>query len=174
MRDFMDLHFLRIKGVRQSSRGRFAIIVDATPCSEGPGRCTLCGGRLRGHGRKATTFRDVPHQGGSVAIVVDRSRFRCEDCGTTALQPVEEMDHRYRMTERMVERIRVEAVRIPFTAIAAHCHIHEKTVRRIVKERIPSLKRRVRDGGGPERNQEGDQEICAVESCPESNPNSTR
>ncbi|WP_369292635.1 transposase family protein [Bradyrhizobium yuanmingense] len=54
------------------------------------------------------------------------------------------MDYRYRMTERLVERIRMEAVRRPVMAIAADCWVHEKTVRRILKDQIPQLTSRAR------------------------------
>ncbi|WP_316206893.1 MULTISPECIES: hypothetical protein [unclassified Bradyrhizobium] len=139
MYDFSDLHYLRIKRVRHTSSGRFATIVSAAICDEKPTRCFQCGGPLRGHGTKATTFRDLPSRHGGVVIVIDRLRFRCTLCGTTALQPVAATDYRYRMTDRLVERIRIEAVRRPFMAIAADCWVHEKTVRRIVKDRIPRL-----------------------------------
>ncbi|WP_394329852.1 transposase family protein [Bradyrhizobium mercantei] len=43
------------------------------------------------------------------------------------------------MTERAVERISVEVLRRPFSAIAADFGVHEKTVRRIAKDRVPAL-----------------------------------
>lgn len=57
------------------------------------------------------------------------------------------MDDKYRMTERLVERIRLEAAQRPFTAVAADFGMHEKTVRRIVRDRIPFLTRRTRIAG---------------------------
>ena len=139
MCDFTDLYNLRIDSVRRPTFGRFMTLVGATPCGEWPARCALCGGRLRRHGQKRTTYRDLPYRGGSVAIVVDRLRFRCLSCGKTSLQPVAHVCERYRMTDRMVESIGLEATRRPFTAVAAAAGIHEKTVRRIVRERIPQL-----------------------------------
>lgn len=139
MHDFTDLYGLRIKRIRYAHRGRFALVIDAASCSEPPSRCVQCGGPLRRHGRIVTTFRDLPQHEGSVAIVVDRARFQCTHCAKTSLQPVDQMDNRHRMTERMVEHICFEALRRPFTAIASLCGINEKTVRRLVRERLPSL-----------------------------------
>jgi Helix-turn-helix domain of transposase family ISL3 len=153
MHDFTELYGLRVRRVRYPRRGRFALIVDATSCGEPLRRCCQCGGPFRRHGRKVTTFRDLPKREGSVGIVVDRARFQCAQCKTTSLQPVEQMDHRHRMTERLVEYICVQALRRPFTAIASLCGIDEKTVRRLVRERLPSLTRRSRgtlERDGPE------------------------
>jgi transposase len=141
MCDFADLHFLRIERIRRAGRGRFYTVAFATPGGEQASRCPHCGGQLRGHGRKSTTYRDLPDGNGSVAIVVERLRFRCADCRSTSLQKVAEMDERFRMTERLVERIRVDAVRRPFTSIAGEIGIHERTVRRIVRDRLPALTR---------------------------------
>lgn len=139
MYDFAELYHLKIKRVRHRSCGRFATLVSATACSDQPSRCTQCGGPLRGHGRKITTYRDLPCRDAGVAIMVERLRFRCAHCGTTTLQPVAEMDQRFRMTDRLVDRIRFEALSRPFTVIAVECGIHEKTVRRIIRDRVPRL-----------------------------------
>ncbi|QRI72682.1 transposase family protein [Bradyrhizobium sp. PSBB068] len=139
MCDFADLHCLYIERIRRPYRGRFATIATAIPSSSQTGRCSHCGGQLRVHGKKNTTYQDVPDQGGTVAIVVERLRYRCALCGTTSLQPVPEMDHKFRMTERLIDRIRMEAVQRPFSTIAKEVGIHEKTVRRIVRDRIPAL-----------------------------------
>jgi hypothetical protein len=48
------------------------------------------------------------------------------------------------MTERAVERIRIEVLRLPFSAIAATFGIHEKTVRRIARDRVPAMTGRAR------------------------------
>ena len=144
MQDFTDLYGLQIARIRYSRRGRFALVVDAACCSEPPYHCVQCGGPLRRHGRKVTTFRDLPQRAGSVGILVDRARFQCTHCKMTSLQLVEHMDHRHRMTERLAQHICVQALRRPFTAIASHCGVDEKTVRRLVRERLPSLTSRRR------------------------------
>lgn len=140
MCDFADLHCLHIERIRRPYRGRFATVVTAIPSSSNEtGRCPHCGGQLRAHGKKNTTYRDVPDQAGTVAIVVERLRYRCALCRTTTLLPVPEMDQKFRMTERLIDRIRIEAVQRPFSTIATEVGIHEKTVRRIVRDRIPAL-----------------------------------
>jgi hypothetical protein len=58
------------------------------------------------------------------------------------------MDQKFRMTERMVERIRMEILQKPFSAIASDFAIHEKTVRRIAKDRLPDMIGRFRPRDG--------------------------
>jgi transposase len=144
MDDFADFYWLHVKNIRRPSRGRFAVIISAT-CAHEPSRCPKCGDRhsLRRHGRKTTIFRDLPETGGaSRAIEIDRLRYRCVSCGLTSLQPLQDVDDKYRMTERCVTRICFDAAQRPFTAIASALGLHEKTVRRIVRDRLPAVIRR--------------------------------
>jgi transposase len=146
MNDFSDLH-LTITRVRQRCRGSFGTVVNATGKQEPPGRCAKCGDPRspRRHGKKITVYRDLPQSDGAiVAIAVERARFRCQFCRATFLQRLPDMDHKFRMTERAVERIRIEVVQRPFSAIAADFGIHEKTVRRIARDRVPALTGRAR------------------------------
>jgi transposase len=132
---------LRIITVRRGCRRRFETIVSATSIDE-PTRCPKCGDlkSLYRHGRKTTVYRDLPQPDGVViAIEVERLRFRCIACGGTSLQPLETVDRKFRTTQRLVERILSEAVKKPITAVAAAFSIDEKTVRRVVRDRLPRL-----------------------------------
>lgn len=78
------------------------------------------------------------------APAVDLPGYRCESCEATSLQLLPDMDDRYRMTRRLVEWIETGSVRRPFLALAGAVGIHEKTVRRIVEDRLPDLRGRPR------------------------------
>ena len=146
MADIFDLQEWQAARGPIRSRGKPGVILRATYAPE-PNKCFKCQHprSLRKHGRKYTTYRDLPNSDGTpVMIEVDRRRYRCASCEATSLQPLPDMDDRYRMTRRLVEWIETEAIRRPFLSIAGAVGIHEKTVRRIVEDRLPDLRGRPR------------------------------
>lgn len=100
--------------------------------------CPACGvvGQLGKHGTKHTEYRDAPVHGKPSVISVDRRRYRCRSCQATSLQPLPDMDEKRRMTVRLVEYIGDQALRRPFTQIAADVGMDEKTVRLVAADRI--------------------------------------
>lgn len=146
MADIFDLQEWQVLRGTKRRRGQPGVVFRATYAPE-PGKCFKCQEprSLRRHGRKSTTYRDMPNRDGMPVIIdVDRRRYRCASCEATSLQPLPDMDDRYRMTRRLVEWIETEAVRRPFLAIAGAVGVHEKTVRRIVEDRLPDLRGRPR------------------------------
>jgi transposase len=151
MADIFDLQEWRVLRGPRRRRAQPGIVFRATYAPE-PEKCAKCreARSLRRHGRKSTTYRDLPNSDGMpVMIEVDRHRYRCASCEATSLQPLPDMDDRYRMTRRLVEWIETEAVRRPFLAIAGAVGIHEKTVRRVVEDRLPDLRGKPRPVHAP-------------------------
>lgn len=150
MTDVVDWPDWRIKRVHRPTRGSPDLVVEAV-YERTPRRCPKCSDRgcLQGHGHKITKFRDVPVKKTPVVIQVYRSRYRCVSCFATSLQPLDDMDSRYRMTHRLIRFIQTEAAKRPFTEIAARTGVHEKTIRRIVGDRVPDLISRARFAYGP-------------------------
>jgi hypothetical protein len=80
---------------------------------------------------------DLPPEGGKpVSIEVERLRYICSSCESTSLQPLPYMDDRHRMTLRLPQFVEAESVRWPFRAVAAEIGLHERTVRRVVEDRL--------------------------------------
>jgi len=53
-----------------------------------PFKCDKCNRmRFYAHGVRRQVYMDTPSHGKMVTIVVDRKRFRCQDCGAVTLQP---------------------------------------------------------------------------------------
>jgi transposase len=145
MTDVFDLSDWRIVRTWRRRVGRRDRVVEAV-FGPKPLRCLKChaSGPLHVHGKKGSDYRDLPVDEIPTTVRVDRRRYRCVSCGVTALQPLPDMDDRHRMTQRLIQWIQREAVRRPFTAIAAEVGIHEKTVRRIVEDCLPDLRGRPR------------------------------
>lgn len=109
-----------------------------------PESCPKCGAvdRLYRHGVKETDYRDAPIRGQQAIIRAARKRYRCRECEATSLQPLPDIDDQRRMTRRCVTYIEEQALRRPFTQVAADIGIDEKTVRIIAGEHIARLDER--------------------------------
>ena len=60
---------------------------DATPF-----KCDKCNRmKFYAHGVRRQVYMDTPSHGKMVAIVVDRKRFRCTECGAVTLQPLSDI-----------------------------------------------------------------------------------
>jgi transposase-like protein len=82
------------------------------------------------HGERATTFRDVPHQGRPVAIVVARLRYLCQACGRSFAVQLPGVAPSGTATEALIEYI-LHRKKVPNTRIAREVGMDEKTVRRM-------------------------------------------
>jgi transposase len=103
------------------------------------GKGTLFAGKLYRHGTREQLLMDLPAHGKRVGILLTRSRYRCQDCGKTFLQPLPDVDERSQMTRRLVRYIEEHSVRKVFTAVADEVGVDEKTVRNLFKSYVERL-----------------------------------
>lgn len=105
-------------------------------CKIHPTVCEKCGSidTLLKNGTKKQLFKDLPSFGKQVTIITARQKYSCTACGKWFVQPLAEIGHRGRMTKRLVEYVRQQALARPFLHIAEEVGIDEKTVRNILKE----------------------------------------
>ncbi len=114
-----------------------------------PSHCIHCGhtslfsGKLYRHGTREQLLMDLPSHGKRVGVLLTRSRYRCQDCGKTFLQPLPDVDERSQMTRRLVRHIEEMSVRKTFTAVADEVGVDEKTVRNLFKSYVERLDRTV-------------------------------
>lgn len=99
-----------------------------------PRRCPNCGGKhLRGFGRRTKRLADVPLQGKPVTLVISRQRFQCVDCGDVSLEKLPHRAAGRNATTRLIQHVKREAKKLPFTVVAKAIGLNEKTVRNIVR-----------------------------------------
>lgn len=100
---------------------------------DAPYACPACGGppEFYGHGRKPTTYLDLPAHGRATRLVLQRRRYRCRGCGATFLQPLSGVDGRHRITARLAEWIVRECRTRTFADVAREIGADEKTIRNI-------------------------------------------
>ena len=108
---------------------------DATPF-----KCDKCNRmKFYAHGVRRQVYMDTPSHGKMVAIVVDRKRFRCTECGAVTLQPLSDMHSDHQMTTRLVEYVEANSLRRTFADVAKETGMNEKTIRRITGDYIKRL-----------------------------------
>lgn len=103
-----------------------------------PQACIHCGngklfGSLYRHGTRPQLLMDLPVHGKRVGIVVKRTRYRCQDCRKTFLQPLPDMHAGGSMTNRLALWVAKESLRRTFVSIAHDVGVDEKTVRNLFK-----------------------------------------
>lgn len=108
------------------------------------GKGTLFAGKLYRHGTRQQLLMDLPAHGKRVGILLTRSRYRCQDCGKTFLQPLPDVDDRGQLTKRLVAYIEEQSVIRTFTNVADEVGVNEKTVRNIFNAHIDLLDRTVK------------------------------
>src|SRR5512138_2008169 len=107
-----------------------------------PPACPCCGQmlpRLQKFGTMRQEFRDLPIHGKSVNLIVQRQRFRCQECGQTFMNFLPEFDEKRRATKRFVDYVRNKAFSRTFTSIADELSVDEKTIRNIFNDYISGL-----------------------------------
>lgn len=107
------------------------------------GKGTLFAGKLYKHGTREQLLMDLPTHGKRVGILLTRSRYRCQDCGKTFLQPLPDVDERGQMTKRLVAYIEEQSVIKTFTTVADEVGVNEKTVRNLFNAHIDLLDKTV-------------------------------
>lgn len=70
---------------------------DDDPTPECP-KCSTLFGKVYGHGTRVQFIMDLPAHNKRVGIDLTRKRYRCQNCDTTFLQDLPDVDERSQMT----------------------------------------------------------------------------
>lgn len=133
MTDLLNLPYWNVLKVQETDLN---YVIDATYEVE-PAGCPHCGFMIRyGHGTKEKLFMDTPIHGKRVGIRAIRSRYKCQNCGKTYIQPLPDMNEDHFMTKRLVSYIEREVFKRTFTAMAAEIGVDEKTIRNVFNEYV--------------------------------------
>jgi transposase len=113
--------------------------------SNPPKTCSVCdSARMAGHGRNEQVIRDLPSHGKRVAIYIDNRRWRCQDCGKTAMEVLPAVNSKREMTERLVQWIGKCSLKRTFASLAEEAGLDEKTIRNIFRDYVNELEATVR------------------------------
>lgn len=101
-------------------------------CEGRPAGCTTCGSlALYAHGTLKQDIMDLPLHGKVLCIHLTRKRWKCRDCNTTFLHPLNWIDDDHRATIRFINKIASLSLERSFSDLAREYGVHEKTVRNI-------------------------------------------
>jgi transposase len=70
-------------------------------------------GQIHKHGSRERIIRDINYQGKRVGIKIDHQRYKCTVCGQTFYQHLDMVEVDEKMTFRLREYIKEEAIRRP-------------------------------------------------------------
>ena len=133
--DILNLPYLKALHVKETDTGYY-ITAEAVAR---PSLCPHCGAlspQLTGHGRKKQTFQDMLIHGKRVEILVDRRRYICQECGSTFLEQLVDMDEKRNVTKRLLHYIQSKSITNTFTSVAREIGLDEKTIRLIFKDHV--------------------------------------
>jgi transposase len=122
-----------IKTISRDEAGdqlRFVVESNATPL------CPHCqSSRLhRWTPKKGQEFKDVPVDGKSVIIQINRKRWKCVDCGKTFLETLDWIDPKRAMTKALVLWLKTQHGTRPNAQIAKEAGIDPKMVKIVAEE----------------------------------------
>lgn len=132
MSDLLRLNKLFV--TRQYEDDGALIIETKSKNPRAPKRCCLLH-TLDKNGTKRQRYRDHPVQGQPAMLEVLRQRFKCSFCGATHYEELPDVDGDRRITARFRTYLEDQAIRLPFTQVAALNGVHETLIRRLFEER---------------------------------------
>ena len=106
-------------------------------------KCPVCGSMNIVHfGRRENQYRDMNRYGKMVGLIINKQRYRCNDCGDVfARDNYESLHESFRMTKRLYKYIQEQSLNRPFNNVAAELGITDTTVKRVFDEYIDALDR---------------------------------
>lgn len=94
--------------------------------------CPEChGSNFIQHGINQRKARDLNEYGKMVGLVVNGHRYRCKDCGKSWVDQYESIEPDAKMTNRMRDYIREQALKVPFSHIKRELDVSVPTVEKI-------------------------------------------
>lgn len=109
---------------------------------EKPSVCQSCGvvsPRLRVQQHRNQVVRDISMQHKRVGLFIDRVRYKCMDCGSTFIEPLQSVPERARMTARFRSLIAAQAKTSNFIDLERELDISNVTIRQIFLEEMEKL-----------------------------------
>ena len=102
--------------------------------------CPYCYGEdLYIHGTTEKKARDLSIFGRQVGLVIKVKRYKCKECGKTFTPVLRTIDENARMTNRMKDFVKNQALTKPFHQIEEELSISDTTVKRIFDEYVAEL-----------------------------------
>lgn len=86
------------------------------------------------HGTNTRKARDLSEFGKMVGLVINGHRYRCKNCGKTFVDQYETIDADAKITKRMRDYIREQALNVPFSHIKRELDISVPTIEKIFGE----------------------------------------
>lgn len=141
--NILNLPNFKVQNIEENEHDYLVAAETAPP----PFCCPHCGTykpNLTRFGRKKQLFMDLPIHAKRVGIVVNRQRYRCNECNTTFLEPLEDMDEKRQMTKRLIQYIEKQSLKRTFVSIAEDVGLDEKTIRIIFRDYANRLEETIR------------------------------
>jgi transposase len=125
--DLLDLPGLRTNGFKKTTDD---VLVRTEVVLPPPGRCPACGGFLFiRNGAPPHIVKDQPILGRRARVFFKWQRYLCQTCGHSWQQPLPGINTRSGMTERLLEHIEREAMKMQsFARVAAEAGVSAQTV----------------------------------------------
>jgi len=133
MTNFLNWPKWEVTRVVGSEWGLIVVEARYIPTFKGCPDCAA--GLLYKHGKKTMDFADAPVRGQPVTIRVEVQRYHCQNCKSSPLQLLPDIDPSRRMTRRCNAYIRQQVLRKTFAEVARETGVNEKTIRGIAGER---------------------------------------
>ncbi len=114
--DILGLPFFKSASVSET---KDSILINAEVVFYEAEACPFCQGTEQVRfGSKHQAFIDAPIRGKHVTVSIERQRFRCKGCGRTHSEYLPHLDDKRSMTERCLEYIQGQSLRLPFVQVA--------------------------------------------------------
>lgn len=141
MSDFLNLSEFNIINDQSEGDNRRIWVETVEP----PDGCPHCGviPPFSKYGKKEQLFMDIPVRGQRIGIIVNRQRYKCKHCGSVFFEPLDSMDKRRQLTNRLIDYIETESIMRSYTEVADSVGLDEKTVRIIFSEYVQRLEQTV-------------------------------
>lgn len=96
--------------------------VELCPCCQEPSQ--------KVHQRRKQLVKDLPIRGKLVKLVLIKRRFRCLSCGKVFTETYQTISRYQRMTNRLIEFLKSQTIKAPFTHAAKSCDVSPTTAKR--------------------------------------------
>ena len=107
---------------------------------ERPKQCPQCkDNNIIIHGKTQRKVRDLNEFGKMVGIVIHGHRYKCKTCGKTWTDQFQGIDDNAKMTNRMRDYIREQALQKPFSHISRELDVSVPTIERIFADYVAEM-----------------------------------
>lgn len=105
-----------------------------------PKQCPFCkDNNIIIHGKTSRKARDLNEFGKMVGVVINGHRYKCKTCGKTFTDTFQGIDDNAKMTTRMRDYIREQALQKPFSHISKELDVSVPTIERIFTDYVEEM-----------------------------------